>query len=452
MTDAETLTDATPASWRVAAMATLAGGALIGYRASAGGGLSRLVVAGGALATLASAAAVAAASRRDGPFVHQSSDPAPDDSPRTTFSVVIAARDEVDVLPRLVRDLAWQDHRTADGRPLFELILIDDRSTDGTAQAALRAAAAGGLGDVTRSIRRGGDELADGKGAALTAAQPDTCHGDVVVVLDADARVGSDFLSGLAHYFDAGADAVTPRRRVLDGRSSWIAGAQADEQTADAEIQRGRWLLGGLSEFRGNGISIRRSLLAEVGGWRGEALTEDLDLSSRVAARVGGAVTHATDVDVWEEPVRSWDALWRQRVRWAEGAVRRALEHGPAVLNSPRLTPAAKADFAGYVGQLALPPVIAGALLRSWRTGRGRATRLLLGAYAAAAVGLTYDALRWETDAGGAPLLRTERLWRAVRAATFGVLWLAAVPAALWRLAMREGPVGYDKMEHGQEA
>jgi hypothetical protein len=76
---------------------------------------------------------------------------------------------------------------------------------------------------------------------------------------------------------------------------------------------------------------------------------------------------------------------------------------------------------------------------------------VLLGAYAVAAAGLAYDALRWETDAGGAPLLRTERLRRAVRAATFGVLWLAAVPAALWRLAMREGPVGYDKMEHGQE-
>jgi 1,2-diacylglycerol 3-beta-glucosyltransferase len=444
--------DATPASWRAAALATLAGGTLLGYRA-AGGGLSRLVVAGGTLATVASAIAVAAASRRSAPFPAPAGDgPAPHDATTpTTFSVVIAARDEVDVLPPLVRDLAAQDHRTAEGRPLFELVLIDDRSTDGTAQAALRAAAAGGLNDVTRSIRRGGEGLPDGKGAALTAAQPDVCHGDVVVVLDADARVGPDFLSGLASYFDDGADAVTPRRRVLGGESSWLAGAQADEQTADAEIQRGRWLLGGLSEFRGNGISIRRSVLAEVGGWRAQALTEDLDLSSRVAAQFGIAVAHATDVEVWEEPVGTWDALWRQRVRWAEGAIRRALEHGPVVLNSPHIAPAAKVDFAGYVAQLALPTVIAGALLRSWRTGRGGASRVLLGVYAIVAMGLTYDALRWETDTGGAPLLRTERLRRAVIGAVFGVLWLAAVPAALWRLAVREGPVGYDKMEHGQE-
>jgi glycosyltransferase involved in cell wall biosynthesis len=444
--------DATPGSWRAAALAALGGGVLIGYRAAAGGGLSRLIVAGGTLATIASAAAVAAASRRGGPVVLESSDgPSSGDPPsRTTFSVVVAARDEVEVLPRLVRDLAAQDHRTADGKPLFELILVDDRSTDGTAQAALRAAAAGGLSQATRSIRRGGHDLPDGKGAALTAAQPDDCHGDVVVVLDADARVGPGFLARLARHFDAGLDAVTPRRRVLDATSSWLAAAQADEQTADAEIQRGRWLLGGLSEFRGNGIAVRRNLLASVGGWRAEALTEDLDLSSRIAAETGMAVAHATDVEVWEEPVQSWDALWRQRVRWAEGAIVRALEHGPAVLRSSRVAPAAKADFAGYVGQLALGPVIAGALLRSWRTGRGGTARVLLCAYGAVGAALAYDALRWETDRGGAPLLRTERLRRAVRAAAFGGIWLAAVPAAMWRLAMREGPIAYDKMEHGR--
>jgi hypothetical protein len=440
---------ATPDAWRAIAMATLATGVVIGYRAGGGGGVARMLVASGTAATVASAVALALASRRPDPFSPALASPDPGDATRTTFSVVIAARDEVDVLPRLVRDLGAQDHRTPDGRPLFELVLIDDRSTDGTAQAALRAAAAGGLSEITRSIRRGGDDLPDGKGAALTAAQPDTCHGDVVVVLDADARVGPGFLSGLARYFDAGADAITPRRRVLDADSSWLAGAQADEQTADAEIQRGRWLLGGLSEFRGNGIAVRRSLLADAGGWRAEALTEDLDLSSRIAGETGSAVAHALDVEVWEEPVATWDGLWRQRVRWAEGALRRALEHGPAVLGSPWVTPRAKLDFAAYIGQLALPPVILGAVVRAWRTGRGRGARAILGAYALVAAGLTYDALRWETDSGGAPLLRTVRLRRALRAAAFGCMWLAAVPAAMWRLAMREGPVAYDKMEHG---
>ena len=33
--------------------------------------------------------------------------------------------------------------------------------------------------------------------------------------------------------------------------------------------------------------------------------------------------------------------------------------------------------------------------------------------------------------------------------ALFNGLWLAAIPGAMWRLATRKGPVGYDKMAHG---
>src|SRR5205823_3764346 len=81
-----------------------------------------------------------------------------------------------------------------------------------------------------------------------------------------------------------------------------------------------------------------------------EALTEDLDLSSRLAAATGIRVAWAIDAEVWEEPVDALAALWRQRVRWAEGAIRRVLEHGPAVVRSPLLRIAARADFVGYAG------------------------------------------------------------------------------------------------------
>ena len=217
----------------------------------------------------------------------------------------------------------------------------------------------------------------------MSAAQPDACRGDVVVVLDADARIGPAFLGRLAAYVRAGAGALTARRRMLDAGSGWLAGAQADEQTLDGEIQRGRWSLGGCSEFRGNGIVVRRDLLASVGGWRPEALTEDLDLSSRLAAAHGTAVAWAIDAEVWEEPVRSLGGLWRQRLRWAEGGLRRVLEHGPAVVTSPALGRYARLDFATYAGQLAIPPVIlgtlAGAVVRGVRRPRrsssGRTSR-----------------------------------------------------------------------------
>jgi len=441
----------TPGSWRVASLAILAGGFVIGGRLASGHprGLTSAVLAAAGLTI----GAIARASRRPPlqPTALASTLDASTPSPaavRPTFSVIVAARDEALVLPHVIADIAAQDHRDAAGEPCFELVVIDDRSTDGTAGAARQAANSAGLGAVTRVMRRDGDDLPDGKGAALTACQPGDCTGDVVVVLDADARVSPTFLSTLAGYVERGAGAITPRRRTLDAGMSLMAQVQADEQTLDGELQRARWSMGGCSEFRGNGIVVDRKRLAAVGGWRAEALTEDLDLSSRVAAQTGVTVAWALDAQVWEQPVTTWPALWRQRLRWAEGGLRRVLEHGPAVLRSASLPVPSRLDFAAYAGQLFAPPILLGALAVGAAGRRPQAGVSLFAGYFAFLATLLFDALRWESGASGRSLAVPDRLRRSILGALFSSVWLAAVPVSMWRLATRRGPVGYDKMPH----
>jgi hypothetical protein len=159
-------------------------------------------------------------------------------------------------------------------------------------------------------------------------------------------------------------------------------------------------------------------------------------------------VAWAIDAEVWEEPVESVPDLWRQRLRWAEGAIRRAFEHGPAVVSSPALSVFARLDFAAYVGQLAIPPVVLGAAAGAV-FGRPKALLILLGAYGASAGILAWDSLRWEAGLDGEPLRPRVRLRRSIRVALFGCVWVASVPVALWRLATRQGAVRYDKMAHG---
>jgi hypothetical protein len=437
----------TPLAWRAAALAILAGGVglglLSGHRRL--GGAVPLITAGVALGC---AVPVALASRRPPISPDNAADALAVAARMPTFSIVVAARDEAAVLRQLVTDIGRQDYRAADDSPFFELIVVDDRSSDGSANAAWEAAVSGGIADVTRVVRRRGEHLPDGKGAALAAAQPEMCNGDVVVVLDADARIEPWFLRRAGGYFAAGAGAVTARRRILDADSGWLAGAQADEQTLDGELNRGRWALGGCSEFRGNGIMVRRELLAVAGGWRAAALTEDIDLSSRIAAIAGERVAWALDVEVWEEPVRKPDRLWRQRLRWAEGALRRAFEHGPAVVASPKLSAGARLDFVAYVGQLAVPAVVIGAAGAAAVTGRRRGLLSILAGYVGIGAFLGWDALRWETGSNGLPLDSAERLRRSARVSVFNGLWLLVVPRALADLAFRRGPIRYVKMEH----
>ncbi len=450
----------TPLAWRILALAFLGGGASLGVAAGRWRPARRIVELIAALA-LGSVVPLALASRRpplEPPADTGESDAArcrrgPDEppggpAPRPTFTVLVAGRDEAAVLPQLIADVAAQDLRGPDGEPCFELVVVDDRSIDGTGDAVAAAADRHGIRAVTRVIRREGALLADGKGAALTAAPPEGCAGDVIVVLDADARIGPAFLRTLGGCFAAGAEALTARRRVLPGDGSALARAQADEQTLDGVLQRGRWALGGCSEFRGNGIVIRRDLLAAVGGWRAAALTEDLDLASRIAIARGVRVGWVLDAEVWEQPVGSWSALWRQRLRWAEGALRRTFEHGRRQVTSPALPLAARLDFAAYAGQLIVPPTILGAVGGALTGGSRGPAALIVGAYLGAGTALAWDGLRWESRRDGAALAPAERAGRAIRAGLFNGIWLAALPGGLWRLATRRGAVGYEKMDH----
>jgi 1,2-diacylglycerol 3-beta-glucosyltransferase len=427
----------------------------------------RRVTAAGLLALAGSIAAVyvgpIARASRTPPLEPLDAEELPSSAELPAVTVVVAARDEASVLPSLVADIAAQDHRNAKGEPCFELLVVDDRSTDGSAAAVQRAAEQHGIARWTRVIRRGPPEsegpaaiaaanLPDGKGAALTAAQPELCNGEIVAVLDADARVAPDFLRRVATYFAAGAEAMTARRRIVtdgaNGMAYHFAVAQDDEQTADGEIQRGRWALGGLSEFRGNGILVRRDRLAEVGGWRAEALCEDLDLASRLAAARGTNVGWGIDLVVWEEPVLDPGAFWRQRFRWAEGIVRRTLALTGPIVRSRELSPRAKLDYLAYSSQTLLPLSMMGTLMAALLLRRPGPALRLAALYLATGTALAADSLRWSPDSTGRPLSWPERLARGLWVTLFSAHWLPAFVVGWSRVALGRGPVRYSKMEH----
>jgi len=459
----------TPSSWRLAALAIVGVSLILGAAVAAY--VPTIVLLVPAAILLAYIVPIAVSSR------HVPLPPLDADAlnalgvlPRVT--VVVAARDEAGVIPDLLADLAEQDHRDATGRPNFEVIVIDDRSVDGTGEVARATAEACGLGTTLRVVRRGGavgspedpgsagaaeawpaagaPALPDGKGAALTAVDPADYASDIVIVLDADARIAPAFLRRAASYFARGARAMTARRRIMTARGrSWVAselaGAQDDEQTGDGEIQRGRWALRGCSEFRGNGIFIHRDLLQAVGGWHAQALCEDLDLSTRVAV-LGERVGWALDAVVWEEPVVSLAPLWRQRMRWGTGIIRRELELTGALVRSPHLSAFAKLDYVGYSLQTILPVVLVGLLAGTVVSGAWPSLAVLLGAYVLSGVILGLDSFRWSGGTSGHTPLRLA--WRALRVILFSASWLPVFTVAWTRLALGGGAVRYAKMAH----
>ena len=360
-------------------------------------------------------------------------------SPGPFVSLVLPARNEATVIGATIRALSAQRYAAADGGPNYELLVVDDASIDGTGEVARQAAADAPHVTVVRREPAAGSRT---KGAVLAHAEP-LLRGDVLGVIDADTLVEPSFLRRVVRAWsrDPDAAAIQGARRPRNADRSWLTAAQAEEQLMDMASQCGRRATDGTAELRGNGMFVRRGALQSVGGWNPRALTEDLDLSTRLSG-AGHHVALAPDATVEEEAVESLAALWHQRMRWAEGSLRRLLEYGPGLLAGSQPL-ARKADFAAFAAEFVLPPLFATTIIASlltlvmpgpadWTVPASLFAGYGLGVFLLALGGLSAVGVRGPALVG-----------RALRGALFLSHWLVVVPVALARIAVGPERTGF---------
>jgi hypothetical protein len=413
----------------------------LGAGAVAGSSVGALVVRAVGLGAVAGAVALARAGRWAG-RPNGPSRASPDGGQTGPLRIVVAAHDEAGTIAGLVGDLAAA---LADGRTDAELVVVDDRSTDGTGDVASAAIRATGLGPRARVVRRASGP--DGKAAALAGAVGETPPDAAVLVLDADARVPPAFPARVLGALRE-TPAITARRRMLRPRNPGRVGAilaalQDDEQLADDLVQRGRLALGGAAELRGDGMAFRRAALDALGGWPADALCEDLELSVALYAASGRGAARPRDLVVWEQPVLRPRELVRQRIRWAEGSVRRDLRVVLPALLDPSVRARRRADVAAAAAQDLVPWLGWGLVVRALGSGDGaaRARRLALelaGAYLAAGLILGGTALSRRPAAGA----------RVLATLAFSASWTFVLPVAWIRVARCPGRAPFRRTPH----
>lgn len=182
--------------------------------------------------------------------------------------------------------------------------------------------------------------------------------GEFVAIFDADFIPTRDFLQKtIPHFYRPEIAFVQARWGHINANYSFVTLLQS--LTIDAHFmieqfarsQAGYWF-----NFNGTAGIWRRSAIIDAGGWSGETLTEDLDLSYRAFLK-GWKAVYLRDLEVPAELPITLNALRRQRRRWAHGSLECAAKLLPTIWRGdykPRQKIEATLHLTGYFVHLLL--------------------------------------------------------------------------------------------------
>lgn len=234
-------------------------------------------------------------------------------------SVLVPARNEESGLAQTIqaiRELSW---------PRIELIVINDGSTDRTADVILTERAVGDFQVITNPKAKGKSEALNEGLARATS--------DIVLILDADARPASNALNRMVPHLLEHEDivAVTGNPRVANTKTL-LAKLQAIEFTSTiSTLRRGQSAWGRVNTMSGIMSVLRRKIVLEQGGFSALQPTEDIELTWRLH-REGYRCIYEPAAQVAMEVPESLGQWWKQRTRWSKGLVRVLQAHGFSVV------------------------------------------------------------------------------------------------------------------------
>ncbi len=234
---------------------------------------------------------------------------------RPSVSIIIAARNEEGHIGTCLDSIVALTYP----KDLLEVIVVDDRSTDRTAEII------GGFGDKYPYIKllRIESESGDRPGktnAVMNAA--DASHGDVLMFTDADCRVPPAWVENtVAHYADPSIGVVAGFT-YLAGESR-LAQMQALDWFVLTSVASATTRLGFPVTAVGTNLSVRRKAYDSVGGYRKIpfSVTEDYALFHAVTSAGKWAARFPMDPGTLVEstPCPTMKQLFRQKQRWFMG-------------------------------------------------------------------------------------------------------------------------------------
>lgn len=242
-------------------------------------------------------------------------------------SIIVPVKNEEMVVDRLLRALTRMDYPAEK----WEVVIVEDGSVDVTAEICREY-----VREYPNQIRLIHQLSSRGKPAALNYALKHV-RGEIVAVFDADSVPDPDALLNAIKYFqDSTVAAVQGRTCSINADQNVLTKFASYEEGITFNIYlQGRDALNLFVPLAGSCYFIRKNVIEEVHGWDDESLSEDIEMSVRLALR-GHKIKYASDVRSWQETTASGTRLIGQRMRWFRGNMEVALKYGKLVAKPNR--------------------------------------------------------------------------------------------------------------------
>lgn len=238
--------------------------------------------------------------------------------PKITFSIIVPFRNEEHNLPRLLESFRKIKYPTE----LFEIILIDDFSTDKSVSIITNWRMQNGLFHTTviENLLRSGSPKKD----AINRAIPIVTN-EWVLTTDADCILPPNILQSLSTYIAQNEVEMIVGPVIYDGNNSLLHHFQRLDMVSLQGATIGSFGIKKPFMCNGANFSYSKKFFTDLGGFDGNlnvASGDDVLLLQKAIQRNPSKVGYNKSVDaiVTTKAVDSWLQLINQRTRWAAKA------------------------------------------------------------------------------------------------------------------------------------
>ncbi len=238
--------------------------------------------------------------------------------PKTSISIIIPARDEAENITACLQSIINQNYP----KPLFEIIVLNDHSTDRTADIILQ------FSNLYKNIKLlnladfvNNSHLNSYKKKALEIGIA-KAQGELIITTDADCMTQPNWLLHLASLYEVQKPKCIAAPVNFHREKNLLERFQSLDYAGTMLLTGAGIHARTMRLSNGANLAYPKAIFEEMQGFEGIshlASGDDMLLVQKIAAQYPDGITFLKNADatVFTEAKSTWKSFWSQRIRWA---------------------------------------------------------------------------------------------------------------------------------------